>query len=103
MKEKTKAILESLTLALKDPTNPEYFSKDIELAKKYSISRHSVYKIRDTLQVGPRKARLNEVLKSIDTQSMTLKEISERLNIKYQNLYKLVEEFKVPYKKRDAA
>ena len=100
MKHKTSQIQSLMEEIFKDPKHPDYFLKDIELASKFQASRHSIYKVRDILKILPRKERIAEVLKNMDTASMTLKELAEKLSIKYQNLYKLVEEFNIPYKAR---
>ena len=73
-------------------THPLHFAKDIDLAKLFDVSRHTVYKIRDEMGVGPRSKRIITKLKSLDLKSHTIRELSKILNIKYQNLYKLMTE-----------
>jgi len=83
---------EELVLILQDEGNPLYFSKDIELAKKFSISRHTMYKIREEYDIPSRTSRILNVLKSIDLSKHTIKELSEKLSIKYQNLYRIIKD-----------
>jgi len=74
-------------------TNHElYFAKDIELAKKYDVTRHTIYKIRDELKVPSRSQRIVEKIKTMNIEQFTLKALAAELGIKYQNLYKLIKE-----------
>lgn len=82
-----------------DPTHPLHVAKDIEFAKKYDVARHTIYKIRDEMKVPPRSKRVLNVLSNMDTSKYTLRELSSRLGLKYQNLYKVVTDENLPYKK----
>lgn len=75
-----------------DPNHQFYYAKDIELAKKYDVTRHTIYKIREDLGVYPRSKRIINRLKEIDRSKFSLKELASYLGIKYQNLYKLITE-----------
>lgn len=82
-----------------DITDPLHLAKDIDLAKKYDVARHTIYKIRHDLKIPPRSKRVLNVLKNMDTGRYTLNEIAARWNLKYQNIYKLVLDNNIPYKK----
>ena len=94
--ERAELAREELKLVLLDDSHAQYFSKDLEYAKRYDVSRHTIYKIRDELKVGSRSERIVEKLKKIDTKDMTVNGLSQLLGIKYQNLYKIVIDFKIP-------
>lgn len=82
-----------------DPTHPLHLAKDIEFARQFDVIRHTVYKIREELNIPPRSKRVLAVLKSMDTGRYTLRELAAKLDLKYQNLYKVVTDFDLPYKK----
>jgi len=82
----------------KSPKNPLYFSKDIDFAKKYGVTRLTIYKIRDDLKVPSRAERLIVALKNIDTKEYTVQELGLGFNVKYQNLYNIMKNNKIPYK-----
>jgi len=84
-----------------DEAHPLYLAKDIELSKKFGISRHTLYKIRDEMDSPSRKNRIITLLKSMDTHDLTIGDLSKKLNLKYQNLYKILTEEKIPFKKED--
>jgi hypothetical protein len=90
---------EELKLIFNDPTNPLYFLKDIDYAGKFNVTRLTVYNIRKNLKVPSRSVRILQVLGKMKTSRLTLKEMSEKLGIKYQNLYKLVTDNNIPFKK----
>lgn len=77
--------------------HPLYFIKDIDLAKKFDVSRLTIYKIREQLRIPSRLNRVKKVLKSMDTSEYTIKELSLKLNIKYQSLYKIVTDMGLPF------
>ena len=80
-------------------SDPMYFFKDIDLAKKYGVSRHTIYKIREELNIPNRAFRILNCLTKMDLKKYTLKEVSNSLKIKYQNLYKIVKDFDLEVKK----
>lgn len=96
---RAKIAREELRIIFRDFENPLYFSKDIDYAKKFDVTRHTIYKIREDLKIPSRSERILNVLRKIKTSTLSLKQISERYNIKYQNLYKVVTDNKVPFKK----
>jgi predicted transcriptional regulator len=81
-----------MQLIFSDENHPMYFAKDIEYARRYDVTRITIYKIRDSFGVPPRSERLIQKLKKIDLSQYTIKELSKMLNIKYQNLYKILQE-----------
>jgi hypothetical protein len=83
---------ENLVAIFSDPSNSDYLLKDIEYARRFDVTRHTIASIRDQFKIPPRTERILTRLKSIDTESMTIKEIGALLNIKYQNLYKIIKE-----------
>lgn len=84
-------VKKELSNIFKKVSHPMHFAKDIDLAKKYKISRHTVCRIRGELGVLGRSERiLNYLINKIDTKRYTLRDLSKKLNIKYQNLYKIV-------------
>lgn len=83
---------EQLVAIFSNQDDNEYLLKDIDYANKYSISRHTVASIREQFKIPSRSVRILIRLKTIDTKSMTINEISEHLNVKYQNLYKIIQE-----------
>jgi hypothetical protein len=96
--ERAKFAREEMNIIFSDPKNPLYFSKDIEYAKKFDVTRHTIYKARDTLGIASRSKRILGVLNKMDTKSLTIRDISSKLNIKYQNLYKIISDNKIPIK-----
>jgi len=81
-----------------DPTHKLYLEKDIDLARKYKVSRLTVYNIREQLCIPPRTDRILNRLKSIDTKKYTKKELAELLGLKYQNLYKIIKIYNINVK-----
>jgi hypothetical protein len=81
-----------------DPNHPQYLEKDIDLAKAYDVSRLTIYNIREQLRIPPRTDRILSKLKSIDTKQFTKKELADLLGLKYQNLYKIIREYKIKVK-----
>jgi len=90
--ERAKKARQELIILLQDEKSQLYFAKDIELAKKYDISRHTMYKIREEYEIPSRLFRILNVLKSIDLSKYTIKDLSEKFNIKYQNLYRIIKD-----------
>ena len=74
------------------------YAKDIDFARKFDVSRHTIYKIRRDLSIPDRLERVLGRLKSMDTAKYTLKELCGLLNVKYAGLYKIVTENKMPVK-----
>jgi len=67
-----------------------FFAKDIEFARLFDVSRHTIYKIRDELGIAPRSKRVLKRLKELDLRKYTIKDLAKKLNLKYQNLYKII-------------
>jgi predicted transcriptional regulator len=88
--ERAEKARQEMKLILTNERHPLYFAKDIEFARRYDVTRHTIYKIRDTLGILSRSERLLKKLKSTDTKQFTLKELSQMLRVKYQNLYKII-------------
>jgi DNA-binding XRE family transcriptional regulator len=88
----------SLSVIFSDPEHPLYFEKDIDLAKRFDISRLTIYNIRSQMGVPPRTERILKKLKGINTKKYTQKELADLLNIKYQNLYKIIRESNIKVK-----
>ncbi len=89
-----------------DPDHPLYLAKDIILANKFNISRHTIYKIRDEIKVPPRSKRILMRLQLMDTRPLSIGQIARKLSsdvvdIKYQNLYKIINDNNIPIKRSD--
>ena len=97
--ERAQLAREELKLIFCDPTNPMYFSKDIDYANKFQVARHTIYAIGREFKIPPRSTRILNALKKMKTEDITLKDLSEKLNIKYQNLYKVVTDNGIKVKK----
>ena len=82
-----------------DISHPQYLAKDIEFAIQFDVTRHTIYKIREEAKIPPRSKRILTVLKSMDCSKYTLKELSDKLGLKYQNLYKVVTDNEIEFKK----
>lgn len=96
--ERAEKARQEMRLILSDENNPLYFAKDIEFARRYDVSRHTIYKIRDDFKIPSRSDRLLKKLKHLDLKRFTLKDLSKMLNIKYQNIYKVILENKFKVK-----
>jgi len=96
--ERSNEARKELALILNDEAHPLYLAKDIELSKKFKVSRHTIYHIRNEMETPSRKYRIIKVLRSIPTMNMTISEISKKLNLKYQNVYKILVEESIPFK-----
>jgi len=72
-----------------DPCHPLYVASDVQLAKKLNITRLTVLNIRKEMGFTGRNERVIDLLNKTETKKFTLKELSMKLGIKYQNLYKL--------------
>ena len=70
----------------------DVFDKDIDFAKKYKVTRHTIYKIRETYDIPSRSDRILKVIRSMDIGKSTIRDISKKLGIKYQNLYKIIKD-----------
>ena len=97
--ERGQVAREELKLIFNDPTNTSYFLKDIDYAVKFNVTRLTIYNIRKDFKIPPRSVRILHILEKMKTSRLTLKEMSEKLGIKYQNLYKLITDNKIPFKK----
>jgi len=96
--ERAMVARERLLTIFNNTENKDYYLKDIEYAKKFDVTRHTIASIRKQFNVPPRTERILNKLKKIKTNDMTLKEISDTLNVKYQNLYKIVKEHGIEVK-----
>jgi hypothetical protein len=96
--DRAKIAREEMKIIFSDPKNPLYFAKDIEYAKKFGVTRHTIYKARDTLCIPSRSKRILLVLNNTSTKDLTIRELSKKLNVKYQNLYKIIKDNGVPVK-----
>lgn len=81
-----------------DPTHSLYLEKDIDLAKKYDVSRLTIYNIREQLKIPPRTDRILSRLKSVNSKLYTKKELADLLCLKYQNLYKIIRIYNIKFK-----
>lgn len=64
----------------------------MDFARQFFVSRHTVQKIREDLSVPSRSERIIQRLKRMDLKELTIKELSDILHVKYQNLYKILVE-----------
>jgi hypothetical protein len=81
-----------------DPNHELYLEKDIDLAHRFDVSRLTIYNIREQLRIPPRTDRILSKLKSVDTKQYTKRQLSTLLGLKYQNLYKIIREYKIKVK-----
>jgi hypothetical protein len=72
-----------------------YTASDIEIAREYNVSRLTILNIRKQLSIKSRNERIIDILNKIDTTTMTLKELSVYLGVKYPNLHKIVKSLKL--------
>ncbi len=89
---------EAMSKIFSDPDHELFLQKDIELAKRFNVSRLTIYNIREELKIPPRTDRILKKLKGIDTKQFTKKELADKLHMKYQNLYKIIQEYKIKVK-----
>jgi len=87
---RAKRARESIQEVFSVANHPLYFAKDIDFARKYDVSRHTIYKIRKELGIKPRAIRILSRLKKMELTEFTLKDLEKTLHIKYQNLYKII-------------
>jgi predicted transcriptional regulator len=90
--ERAKLARASIQVLFKNPDDPLYFAKDIEFAKKFEVTRHTIYKIREELKIPPRSERIFKRLQDMGYKSYSINDLSKILGIKYQNLYKIIKE-----------
>jgi hypothetical protein len=88
----------SMSRIFKNENHPLYLEKDIDLARKYDVSRLTIYNIREQLGIPPRTERILARLAKIKTKDYTKKELADLLHMKYQNLYKILREYKIEVK-----
>jgi len=81
-----------------DPNHDLYLEKDIALSRKFSVSRLTIYNIREELNIPPRTDRILLKVQGIDTKMFTKRELATLLGIKYQNLYKIIREYSIVVK-----
>jgi hypothetical protein len=101
--ERSNAARKELVVILNDESHPLYLAKDIELARKFGLSRHTLYKIRDELDTPSRKNRIITMLKAMPTADYTIGELSKKISVKYQNLYKILLEEKIKFREEDTS
>lgn len=89
---------EAMSKIFSDPNHELFLEKDIELANRFNVSRLTIYNIREELKIPPRTDRILKKLKGIDTKQFTKKELADKLHMKYQNLYKIIQEYKIKVK-----
>jgi hypothetical protein len=51
-----------------------------------------MYKIREEYEIPPRTTRILSMLKKMNLGAYTIKDLSEKLSVKYQNLYRIVKD-----------
>ena len=90
--ERAKLARASMQVLFKNPNDPLYFAKDIEFAMKFGVTRHTIYKIREELKLPSRAERIAQKLKDMDYKKYKINDLSQKLGIKYQNLYKVIKE-----------
>ena len=83
---------EALTAIFGNENDLLYYAKDMDFARQFLVSRHTIQKIREDLTVPSRSERIIERLKRMDLSEFTIKELADILHIKYQNLYKILVE-----------
>ena len=89
---------EAMSKIFSDPNHELFLEKDIDLANRFNVSRLTIYNIREELKIPPRTDRILKKLKGIDTKQFTKKELADKLHMKYQNLYKIIQEYKIKVK-----
>lgn len=88
-----------LNVILRDKDNPLFLSKDTDFAIKYGVTRLTIRNIRvKHLNIPSRSVRIAQKLKHMRTNIYTINELAELLNLKYQNLYKIIIEENIPVK-----
>ena len=98
---RAKKAREEMQLILTDENHPLYLAKDIEFARRYDVSRLTIYNIRDDLKQPSRYQRIVKKLKSLDLSLYTINDLTKMLQVKYQNLYKIILENKLKVKVDD--
>ena len=58
--DRAKIAREEMKLIMSDIKNPMYFAKDLEFAKKFNVTRHTIYKAREILKIPSRSERILE-------------------------------------------
>lgn len=96
--ERAQEAREGMERIMKDEKHPLHFAKDIEFAREFDVSRHTIYRIREELGMLPRLERVVTKLRSIDLSRYTIKDLTILLNVKYQGLYKIIEDHKFSVK-----
>jgi len=90
--ERAKLARASMQVLFNNPGDPLYFAKDIEFARKFDVTRHTIYKIREKLKIPSRSDRIYKRLKDMNYKEYSINDLSKILGIKYQNLYKIIKE-----------
>ena len=96
--QRARVAREELVAIFSNPENNDYLLKDIEYARRFDVTRHTIAAIRKQFNIPARTERILSRLETIDTKSMTIKELGVHLGIKYQNLYKILTEHDIEVK-----
>jgi len=96
--KRAKKAREYMRAVMADEGHQMRYAKDIDFARKFDVSRHTIYAIRDELKMPPRSQRVADRLKRMKTADRTLGEICQLLNVKYAGLYKVMTENGIPFK-----
>lgn len=96
--ERADAARKALSKIFSKPKHPLYFEKDISLAQKFDVSRLTVYSIRDELGIPSRSIRILNYIKKMGPENYTIQELADLLDIKYQNMYKIVNQYGIKVK-----
>jgi len=89
---------EFMNTVMADEAHPMRYAKDIDFARKFDVSRHTIYSIRDEIKMLSRSDRLAAKLKATNTKDKTLGELCLLLNVKYAGLYKIMTENELPFR-----
>jgi len=89
---------EYIQLVMGNTSHQMHYAKDIDFARKFDVSRHTIYKIRRDLSIPDRLDRIVSRLKAIDTTAHTMRELCELLNVRYAGLYKILADNKMKVK-----
>jgi len=87
---RAKRARESMQEIFSVANHPLYFAKDIDFARKYDVSRHTIYRIREDLNILSRSTRILNRLNKMELTEFTIKDLEKILHVKYQNLYKII-------------
>lgn len=80
---------------LDNPEDPLYTASDTKLAKILHVTRLTVINIRKEMNIENRNCRLVKLLQNTDTVNFTIRELAEKLDLKYPCLYRLLRDLKL--------